>query len=191
MRKRDQLDAIIQQALEYSDPASVSTGHAGLCLCSSASFAPIQVYALFDVDPCLEELVIEFETIMRKRDQLDAIIQQALEWNFPMQFLPRLRFRPGLSINRPCRPLPLQLRLFGPSPSISSKRAYTWTGAKEAELQRQRPAWPVDTEAGSESQPQYQPAMQASASAAPPLWPQSKYMLSLMWDQRPGFIPGR
>ncbi|CAG8887233.1 unnamed protein product [Penicillium egyptiacum] len=93
--------------------------------------------------PCLEELVIEFETIMRKRDQLDAIIQQALEWKFPLQA------DNGLYL------------VAGPT----SKRAYTWVGAKEAELKRQRPAWPVDTEAGSESQSgqEQQPVPEAPA----------------------------
>lgn len=35
--------------------------------------------------PSLKELAIEFETIMRKRVQLDAIIQRALQWKFPIQ----------------------------------------------------------------------------------------------------------
>ncbi|KGO36739.1 hypothetical protein PEX1_096990 [Penicillium expansum] len=80
--------------------------------------------------PCLEELVIEFETIMRKRDQLDAIIQQAFEWKFPMQA------DKGLYLVA----------------DPKSKSAYTWSGAKEAELKRQRAAWPVDTEVRPESQ---------------------------------------
>lgn len=82
--------------------------------------------------PSLEELVIEFETIMRKRDQLDAIIQRALQWKFPMDA---------------DRPLYL---LADPS----SKSAYTWVGAKEGELRDQRPAAPrsVNSEAGSASQ---------------------------------------
>ncbi|KAG0155331.1 hypothetical protein PDIDSM_906 [Penicillium digitatum] len=81
--------------------------------------------------PCLEELVIEFETIMRKRDQLNAIIQQALEWKFPIQA--------DKSLYLVAEP--------------KSKSVYTWSGAKEADLKRQTPAWPVDTEAGLESQP--------------------------------------
>ncbi|KAL1868401.1 hypothetical protein Plec18167_008327 [Paecilomyces lecythidis] len=66
----------------------------------------------------LEELVIEFETVMRKRDQLDAIIQQAIHWKFPIQ--------PDKSSYLVADP--------------GSKRAYTWIGAKEVELKRQRPA---------------------------------------------------
>ncbi|KAJ5490130.1 hypothetical protein N7453_010955 [Penicillium expansum] len=66
--------------------------------------------------PCLEELVIEFETIIRKRDQLDAIIQQAFEWKFPMQA------DKGLYLVA----------------DPKSKSAYTWSGAKEAELKGQR-----------------------------------------------------
>ncbi|KAJ5436642.1 hypothetical protein N7445_007527 [Penicillium cf. griseofulvum] len=80
--------------------------------------------------PCLEELVIEFETIMRKRDQLDAIIQRALEWKFPIQ-----ADEGWYLVANP-----------------NSKMVYTWAGAKEAELKRQRPVRPLDTEAGSESQ---------------------------------------
>lgn len=88
--------------------------------------------------------MIEFETIMRKRDQLDAIIQQALRWKFPMEADKDLYM-----VADP-----------------SSRSAYTWAGAKEAELKRQRPAWPVDTEAGSESQ-----SAQESAPVAPALVP--------------------
>ncbi|OQE30803.1 hypothetical protein PENFLA_c002G09345 [Penicillium flavigenum] len=101
--------------------------------------------------PCLEELVIEFETIMRKRDQLDAIIQQALEWKFPMQ-------------------ADKGLYLVADS---TSKRAYTWIGAKEAELQRQRPVWPVDTEAGSESQSGQEQEQIPAAPALVPFDPRS------------------
>ncbi|PWY67219.1 hypothetical protein BO94DRAFT_528209 [Aspergillus sclerotioniger CBS 115572] len=34
--------------------------------------------------PWLEELVVEFETVMRKRDQLDAIVKMARGWKFPL-----------------------------------------------------------------------------------------------------------
>lgn len=84
--------------------------------------------------PSLEEFVIEFETIMRKRDQLDAIIQRALQWKFPMDT--------GNSIYLVAEPRSLS--------------AYTWIGAKEGDLKRQRPAlpWVVNPDAGSEPQPQ-------------------------------------
>ncbi|KAJ5494347.1 hypothetical protein N7463_010434 [Penicillium fimorum] len=84
----------------------------------------------FSSIPCLEELVIEFETIMRKKDQLDAIIQQALEWKFPMQA------DNGLYLVA----------------DHKSKSVYTWAGAKEAELKRQRRVGPFNAETGSESQ---------------------------------------
>lgn len=85
--------------------------------------------------------MIEFETVMRKRDQLDAIIQQALRWKFPME-------------------ADKDLYLVADPPSRS---AYTWAGAKEAELKRQRPAWPVYTEPGSESQSAQEPVPVAPA----------------------------
>lgn len=98
--------------------------------------------------PSLQELVIEFETIMRKRDQLDAIIQRALQWKFPMH------------AEKP-------LYLVADS---RSKSAYTWVGAKEVELKDQRPAAPrpVNTEAGSASQPAQE---QEPAPAVPTLKP--------------------
>ncbi|KAJ5827285.1 hypothetical protein N7447_004048 [Penicillium robsamsonii] len=100
----------------------------------------------FSSIPCLEELVIEFETIMRKRDQLDAIIQQALEWKFPMQT------DNGLYL----------------AADHKSKSAYTWAGAKEAELKRQRRVGPLDIETGSESQ---STQTQEPVPAAPALVP--------------------
>jgi hypothetical protein len=71
----------------------------------------------FTTIPSLEELVIEFETIMRKRDQLDAIIQRALSWKFPVQ--PELE-KPLYLVAEP-----------------ASRRAYTWIGAREGDLKRQ------------------------------------------------------
>lgn len=65
--------------------------------------------------PGLEELVIEFETIMRKRDQLDAIIQRALEWKFPLQ-----REKCLYLVAEP-----------------TSRSAYSWVGAKEGDLKSQ------------------------------------------------------
>ncbi|CAI7588180.1 unnamed protein product [Penicillium glandicola] len=107
----------------------------------------------FNSLPCLEELVIEFETIIRKRDQLDAIIQQALEWKFPIQ--------PDKDLYLVAEP--------------SSKSAYTWVGAKEAELKRQRPAavWPIDDEAESESQPDQNQEPVPAAPALVPFNPRS------------------
>ncbi|KAJ5379542.1 hypothetical protein N7509_012661 [Penicillium cosmopolitanum] len=72
----------------------------------------------FNSIPSLEELVIEFETIMRKRDQLDAIIHQALQWKFPLD-------------------AEKSMYLVAEPTSLS---AYTWIGAKEGDLKRQRPA---------------------------------------------------
>ncbi|KAF7713471.1 Uncharacterized protein PECH_001248 [Penicillium ucsense] len=66
--------------------------------------------------PSLEELTFEFETVMRKRDQLDNIIQRALHWEFP------LRFRPGTK----------ELIYLVADPA--SLRAYTWVGATENDL---------------------------------------------------------
>ncbi|KAK5791066.1 hypothetical protein VI817_006375 [Penicillium citrinum] len=65
--------------------------------------------------PSLEELVIEFETIMRKKDQLDAIIERALKWKFPMD-------------------TDESLYLVAEPQSLS---AYTWIGAKEKDLKQQ------------------------------------------------------
>ncbi|CAI7567599.1 unnamed protein product [Penicillium viridicatum] len=105
----------------------------------------------FSSIPCLEELVIEFETIMRKRDQLDAIIQQALEWKFPIEA------DKGLYLVA----------------NPNSKSAYTWAGAKEVELKRQSPAWPADTEAGSESQSAQKQEPVPAAPTLVPFDPQS------------------
>jgi hypothetical protein len=69
----------------------------------------------FKLTPSLEELVIEFETVMRKRDQLDAILEWALEWKFPLQ--------PDNSLYLVAEP--------------KSKQAYTWIGAKESALGQQ------------------------------------------------------
>ncbi|OKO98528.1 hypothetical protein PENSUB_9204 [Penicillium subrubescens] len=65
--------------------------------------------------PSLTTLTIEFETIMRKRDQLDAIIDQALNWKFPLQ--------PEKSVYLVAQP--------------ESRSAWTWVGAKEGDLMRQ------------------------------------------------------
>ncbi|KAJ5561981.1 hypothetical protein N7535_003556 [Penicillium sp. DV-2018c] len=72
----------------------------------------------FDTFPCLNELVIEFETVMRKKDQLDDIVQRALDWKFPLQ---------------PEKNLYLVA-------DAKSKSVYTWVGAEETQLKRQRPA---------------------------------------------------
>lgn len=66
--------------------------------------------------PSLEELVIEFETVMRKRDQLDDISRRALRWKFPIQAK-----KSEYLVADP-----------------ESKSAYTWVGANEAELKNQR-----------------------------------------------------
>lgn len=71
----------------------------------------------FKLIPSLEELVIEFETVMRKKDQLDAILERALEWKFPLH-------------PKNCLYLVAEPR---------SKRAYTWIGAKESALKQQEP----------------------------------------------------
>lgn len=65
--------------------------------------------------PTLSTLTIEFETIMRKRDQLDAIIDQARHWKFPLQ--------PEKSVYLVAEP--------------GSRSAWTWVGAKEGDLMRQ------------------------------------------------------
>ncbi|OOQ91439.1 hypothetical protein PEBR_00660 [Penicillium brasilianum] len=69
----------------------------------------------FTLLPSLEELVIEFETIMRKRDQLDAIVQWALSWKFPVNLEKSLYL-----VAEP-----------------ASRSAYSWVGAKEGDLKRQ------------------------------------------------------
>lgn len=84
----------------------------------------------FSSIPCLEELVFEFETIMRKRDQLDAIAQMALNWKFPMD--------------------PKQFLYLIAEPQ--SLTAYTWAGAKEGDLKEQRPAPPRPGNADQRSQ---------------------------------------
>ncbi|KAJ5158767.1 uncharacterized protein N7500_008418 [Penicillium coprophilum] len=107
----------------------------------------------FSSIPCLEELVIEFETIMRKRDQLDSILLSALEWKFPVQADKGLYL-----ISDP-----------------KSKSAYTWVGAKEAELKMHRRARPfdLDTETGPESGQE-----QETVPAAPNLVPFDPQSLS-------------
>lgn len=94
--------------------------------------------------PSLEEFVIEFETIMRKRDQLDEIIQLALQWKFPLD-----KERSIYLVAEP-----------------ASVSAYTWIGAKEGDLKRQRPLVPqqVQTDPGSEGQ---SPQQSAPAHMAP------------------------
>ena len=71
----------------------------------------------FKLIPSLEELVIEFETVMRKKDQLDVILERALEWKFPLH--------PKNCLYLVAEP--------------QSKRAYTWIGAKESALKQQEP----------------------------------------------------
>ncbi|PYH47823.1 uncharacterized protein BP01DRAFT_354361 [Aspergillus saccharolyticus JOP 1030-1] len=66
--------------------------------------------------PSLEELVIEFETVMRKRDQLDAIVQMALGWRFPLVEANGDGDGEG--------------RVFLVA-DAGSREAYTWIGAKE------------------------------------------------------------
>ncbi|OQE38059.1 hypothetical protein PENCOP_c009G03078 [Penicillium coprophilum] len=100
----------------------------------------------FSSIPCLEELVIEFETIMRKRDQLDAILQSALEWKFPVQA------DKGLYLTA----------------DPKSKSAYTWVGAKEAELKMQRRTRLFDLE--METEPELGQEQEA-VPAAPTLVP--------------------
>ncbi|KAJ5482146.1 hypothetical protein N7475_000958 [Penicillium sp. IBT 31633x] len=80
--------------------------------------------------PCLNELVIEFETVTRKRDQLDDIIQRALQWKFPLQ--------PDKDLYLVADP--------------RSRMAYTWVGAKEEELKKQRPAVPRPMHPGDVSE---------------------------------------
>jgi hypothetical protein len=84
--------------------------------------------------PSLTTLTIEFETIMRKRDQLDAIIDQALSWKFPLQ--------PENSVYLVAEP--------------ESRSAWTWVGAKEGDLMRQpvteeRRAMDADIDSDAES----------------------------------------
>ncbi|PYI29669.1 hypothetical protein BP00DRAFT_348177 [Aspergillus indologenus CBS 114.80] len=68
----------------------------------------------FKLLPSLEELVIEFETVMRKRDQLDAIVQMARDWRFPV----------GVEDEETGEKVFLVAE-------EGSRRAYTWIGAKE------------------------------------------------------------
>ncbi|KAJ5899706.1 hypothetical protein N7495_004450 [Penicillium taxi] len=69
----------------------------------------------------LKEVVIEFETVLRKKDQLDGIIKRALQWKFPMQDENNKR-----------------LCLIADPGSVS---AYTWIGAKETDLKKQPRDW--------------------------------------------------
>lgn len=64
--------------------------------------------------PSLEEVVIEFETIMRKREQLDGIIERALNWKFPLQV--------DKSVYLVADP--------------KSRSTYSWIGAKEVDLKK-------------------------------------------------------
>ncbi|GLI81446.1 hypothetical protein PoHVEF18_009827 [Penicillium ochrochloron] len=71
---------------------------------------------------------------MRKRDQLDAIIDQALSWKFPLQ--------PENSVYLVAEP--------------ESRSAWTWVGAKEGDLMRQpvteeRRAMDADIDSDAES----------------------------------------
>ncbi|KXG46752.1 uncharacterized protein PGRI_034980 [Penicillium griseofulvum] len=101
--------------------------------------------------PCLKELVIEFETILRKRDQLDAIIQQALGWKFPIQ-----ADEGWYLVADP-----------------NSKMAYTWVGAREVELTGERPVRAFDIEVYSESQSGHKQITLSKAPALVPFDPQS------------------
>jgi hypothetical protein len=92
--------------------------------------------------PCLEELVIEFETVMRKREQLDGIIERALEWKFPLQ--------PENGLYLVAEP--------------NSRSAWTWVGAKEGDLKNQPgvysrfiQAHAVEAEWGSDSEQDPEP----------------------------------
>ncbi|RAH84768.1 hypothetical protein BO86DRAFT_386848 [Aspergillus japonicus CBS 114.51] len=68
----------------------------------------------FKLLPSLEELVIEFETVMRKRDQLDAIVQMARDWRFPVVVEDEENGEKVFLVAEE-----------------GSRRAYTWIGAKE------------------------------------------------------------
>ncbi|RAH65153.1 uncharacterized protein BO66DRAFT_395634 [Aspergillus aculeatinus CBS 121060] len=68
----------------------------------------------FKLLPSLEELVIEFETVMRKRDQLDAIVQMARDWRFPVVVDEEENGEKVFLVAEE-----------------GSRRAYTWIGAKE------------------------------------------------------------
>ncbi|KAJ5183498.1 hypothetical protein N7492_001114 [Penicillium capsulatum] len=93
--------------------------------------------------PSLEELVIEFETIMRKKEQLDDIVQRALEWKFPIQA--------DKAVYLVADP--------------TSRSAYTWTGANEKELKHQ--GGPIS----AEDLPQSQSPDTRRVPAAPKLKP--------------------
>ncbi|KAJ5751919.1 hypothetical protein N7520_008836 [Penicillium odoratum] len=70
----------------------------------------------FSLIQSLEEVVIEFETIMRKREQLDGIVERALGWKFPMKV--------EESVYLVADP--------------NSRSSYSWIGAKEGDLKENR-----------------------------------------------------
>ncbi|KAJ5591553.1 uncharacterized protein N7459_001922 [Penicillium hispanicum] len=119
--------------------------------------------------PTLEELVIEFETIMRKRDQLDAIIQQARHWKFPLQA--------DKSLYLVAEP--------------SSKRAYTWIGAKEVELSRQAhfARRLARAETGLASQPVQKQELAPAVPTLKPFDPQSSLNGGTLLGSDPTFDP--
>ncbi|KAJ6161433.1 hypothetical protein N7470_004829 [Penicillium chermesinum] len=101
----------------------------------------------FMLIPTLNELVIEFETVLRKRNQLDSILQMAHQWKFPMDVEKHVYL-----VADP-----------------STLRAYTWVGATEDDLQMQGSIWRVipSPPVGPETQPDTALAGQAAANEAP------------------------
>lgn len=95
--------------------------------------------------PSLEELVIEFETVMRKREQLNDIVQRALQWKFPLQA--------DKSVCLVADP--------------STKSAYTWVGANERELKSQRR--PASAEGSPQSHPEHEQGLTRLAPKLKPL----------------------
>jgi hypothetical protein len=95
--------------------------------------------------PSLEEVVIEFETIMRKREQLDGIIERALGWKFPMQV--------DKSVYLVADP--------------SSRSTYSWIGAKEVDLKRA--AAPAPRIIGQDSRPELNTIAESEPVLAVPI----------------------
>ncbi|RAL02797.1 uncharacterized protein BO80DRAFT_18374, partial [Aspergillus ibericus CBS 121593] len=80
--------------------------------------------------PGLETLVVEFETVMRKRDQLDWIVQMAAGWRFPL--------------------VPEEGIFLVPGEEGGEREAWRWVGAREEVLRAETERGGVEEEEGED-----------------------------------------
>ncbi|PYI02346.1 hypothetical protein BO78DRAFT_454335, partial [Aspergillus sclerotiicarbonarius CBS 121057] len=84
--------------------------------------------------PGLEVLVVEFETVMRKRDQLDRIVQMAAGWRFPL--------------------VPAEGAFLVPGEGGGEREAWRWVGVREEVLraETERGEWGIAEEGEGEGE---------------------------------------